>query len=187
VFEPPPAVSPPVQPGPTAAELAEQRREERERKRREEARKRAEREARERAAAFKLIRQQTKAEAGEGYGLAAGTALPPPPVVPVQAVESPETVAAEPAVAEVAEPESTAAAVVPGGSSTDSGLSGAAPILIGLLGISVLLLGMAAIPPAHAHGSLGTLLVRRRFELGLLGTAVLASAAIGLVIAVAVG
>jgi hypothetical protein len=66
------------------------------------------------------------------------------------------------------------------GSSTFSAL---VPLLLGLLGAAVLLLGLAALPPAVARRS--TLVARaleHRFEIGLLGTAVLASAAIGLLV-----
>ena len=207
---PPPPSAPPPEPtfvpppaapsGPTAAEIrAAQQRAERERKRREAARKRAA-EERQRRAIEKRIRLATKKEAGEGYALPAGFSLPPPPVVrlvneqpppPEPAAsesppsELPPTVGVDPTNAEIdpprAEPNAASSISAPSG---DSGLSGAAPVLLGLFGLSVLLLGLAAMPPWVTHGAVADLLVRRRFELGLLGTAVLVSAAVGLLIAV---
>jgi hypothetical protein len=191
VYTPPPAYTPPVAAptGPTEAELeAEQRRKEREKARREAERKRKE-EARRRREAEQAIRLAIKQEAGEGVGLPGEVGLPPPPEVPVVEVAAaetvtPETVTPEPAAAEIeAAPPAPAAA----GTSDDTSLDGAAPILLGLFGLSVVLLGLAALPPWSAHTVLGGLLIRRRLELGLLGTAVLASAAIGLLIAVLAG
>jgi len=189
---PPTYVPPPAAPsGPTAAEIrAAQQRAERERKRREAARKRAA-EERQRRAAEKKIREATKKEAGEGYGLPSGTSLPPPPIVPLRVDEpepqsepqSPPTVPLDPA----SNVQANAASVIAPAPDDSGALNGAAPILLGLFGLSVLLLGLAALPPLHTHSAVGDLLIRRRFELGLLGTAVLVSAAVGLLIAVLSG
>ena len=192
-FEPPPSFpSEPAQSGPTQAQIAAQaaaQRAERRQRAREAARRQAAREAAARKKLFQQIRARTKAEAGEGYGLPAGITVPvpPPPVIVESSTEPPALPDAEPVVAQLDQPEPSSAPAVVGGSSGDSRLNGAAPILIGLLGLAVLLLGVAAIPPYHAHGALGVMLVRRRFELGMLGTAVLVSASIGLVIAMAAG
>jgi hypothetical protein len=143
----------------------------------------------------KRIRLATKKEAGEGYALPAGISMPPPPVVP-ERVREPESPPPEQSPFELPpaespaenlpfEPASNVEATAEISPPTDSsGLDGAAPVLLGLLGLSVLLLGLAAMPPWHTHGAVAELLVRRRVELGLLGTAVLVSAAVGLVIAV---
>ncbi len=67
--------------------------------------------------------------------------------------------------------------------SDDSTLSGAAPLLLGLLGLAIVLLGLAALPPwTLRRSSVSAMVAHRRLEIGLVGTAVLASAAIGLLI-----
>jgi hypothetical protein len=102
-----------------------------------------------------------------------GTAETPPATQPEEAVsETPE------ADAQAAPPAD------PGGSL----LSRAAPILLGLLGVAIVLLGLAALPPARRRAStLSVLVAERRIEIGLIGGAALASAAIGLVVAAAAG
>lgn len=66
-----------------------------------------------------------------------------------------------------------------------SGLSGATPFLLGLLGLAIVLLGLAALPPsAVRHSSVGVVVAERRLEIGLLGTAVLLGAAVGLLVSV---
>lgn len=89
------------------------------------------------------------------------------------------------------EPEPAAQASAPPIAQTSGGsssLSNAAPVLLGLLGLAVLLLGAAAIPPGTVRSNtFAELLATRRLEIGLIGAAVLASAAIGLLIAIVAG
>ena len=73
------------------------------------------------------------------------------------------------------------------GTPEEAALGDASPILIGLLALAVLLLGAAALPASAVRGNLAYVLVQRRLELGLIGVAVLASAAIGLGIALLAG
>lgn len=76
----------------------------------------------------------------------------------------------------------------PAGASSASLLTRAAPVLLGLLGVAIVLLGLAALPPARRRASaLSVLVAERRVEIGLVGGAALASAAIGLVVAAAAG
>jgi hypothetical protein len=178
VYVPPPvAPTQPAEPsGPTPAEIKKRQRE----KERREAEKR-------KREAEKRIRAAIKREKGEGYALPDGASLPPPPEVPVVEPEPEPAAAEEPATVDVepvasALPRSPSATLVetPGGST----LGTATPILVGLLILAVVLLGLAAIPPNSLRGDLGATIVQRRLELGLIGTAVLASAAIGLLLAV---
>jgi hypothetical protein len=60
-------------------------------------------------------------------------------------------------------------------------LTGALPILAGLLALAAILLGLAAMPGRVTNG-VANVLSARRLELCLIGAAVLASAAIGLVL-----
>jgi hypothetical protein len=172
VYVPPPAA--PAQPsGLTPAEI----------KARQRAREQRAAEKRKREAE-KRIRAATHREAGEGYALPEGVALPPPLEVPIaepepEPAEEP-TLEPEP-VASTLQPRIAAPLSDPGAGST---LGSATPILVGLLILAVVLLGLAAIPPHSLRGEFGATLVHRRLELGLIGTAVLASAAIGLVLAV---
>ena len=165
---------PPAPAGPTPEELA-QRERERAQARRDRERKQAER----------LRKQREKSvKAGFAAFLDAATHAPAievPVVAPEAETQAPEPIVVEAASQEVAAPFSEPA---PGASS----LAGAGPILLGLLGLAVLLLGVAALPPWSIRSpALAGLLVHRRLEIGLVGTAVLASAAIGLAIAVAAG
>lgn len=88
----------------------------------------------------------------------------------------PETVAAEPAAAVQAAPSTP-------GDSQSSTLEGVIPILAGLLALAAILLGLAAVPPRSGPLAVASFLAARRLELGLIGAAFLASAGIGLVIA----
>lgn len=188
---PPAAVSPPVyNPPPAVSQPTQQQTEAEKRREREEARRRREEERRREEARQRREAEQAIREAHENVNrsgaLPAGVGLPPPPQVPEVQPEPAETVTPEPAGAEVSA--TPVAQVTPaGGVSEDSSLQVAAPILLGLFGLAVVLLGLAAVPPWHVHGSLGGLLLRRRLELGLIGTAVLASAAIGLIVALVAG
>ena len=85
-----------------------------------------------------------------------------------------------------AEPLATsAAALTLAASKGNTSLSGAAPLLLGLLGLAIILLGLAALPPWTMRTSqFSALIATRRLEIGLVGTAVLASAAIGLLITI---
>jgi hypothetical protein len=77
---------------------------------------------------------------------------------------------------------------VPPGETQESMLSQAAPILLAVLGVAVVLLGLAAMPPARRRASALTVLVaERRLEIGLIGGTALASAAIGLLVAATAG
>ena len=62
---------------------------------------------------------------------------------------------------------------------------GATPVLVGLLALSVLLLGLAALPLWRIRaGTLAGLAAGRRLELGLVGSAVLLIAVVGLLVTV---
>lgn len=190
---PSPAVSAPPEPsGPTAAELREQREAERERRERERERQeqREQREAVRERKRLLALRAQIEEIWTSGV-IAFGGAADAPAAEPVAATE-PDTVEAPPSAAvQTIEPEPAAqasppAALQPAGSS--SSLAGAAPVLLGLLGLAVLLLGVAALPPWTVRSAaVAGLLATRRLEIGLIGAAVLASAAIGLVIAIVAG
>jgi hypothetical protein len=83
---------------------------------------------------------------------------------------------------------SSAPAAVAGPASDSSSRGVATPVLLGLLALAILLLGLAALPSStirEAH--LAAVVAHRRLEIGLLGTAVLASAAIGLLVIVVGG
>ncbi|MCC6222620.1 MAG: hypothetical protein IT201_03905 [Thermoleophilia bacterium] len=191
---PPPAVSAPPEPsGPTAAELREQREAERQRLERE--RKRREQRAAERERKRLLALRARMEEIWtsgvtpfDGAANAPGAAAPA--AAPVLATE-PHATETPPSGARTIEPEpaaqaSPSAALQPAGN--PSSLAGAAPVLLGLFGLAVLLLGVAAIPPWSVRSSaVAGLLAARRLELGLIGAAVLASAAIGLVVAILAG
>lgn len=72
-----------------------------------------------------------------------------------------------------------------GGTDTGSSLSGATPFLLGLLGLAIVLLGLAALPPAAVRrSSVGVVVAERRLEIGLLGSAVLLGAAVALLVSV---
>ena len=187
---PTPAVeTTPTEPsGPTAAELRAQREREREQKEREREQKEAARERRHllelRAQAERIWVDGLNAFGASG---SADVATEPAATGPSAAEPTAEPVADVPTI----EPEPAAQASAPplaqaaGGSSS---LSNAAPVLLGLLGLAVLLLGVAAIPPWTVRSNtFGELLATRRLEIGLIGAAVLASAAIGLVVAIVAG
>ena len=172
---PAPTYSPPVStytPPPAATALTPQELAQRERER-------------ERKQAERLRKQREKSvKAGFAAFLDAATHAPAievPVVAPEAETQAPEPIVVEAASQEVAAPFSEPPSGV-------SSLAGAGPILLGLLGLAVLLLGVAALPPWSIRSpALAGLLVQRRLEIGLVGTAVLASAAIGLAIAVAAG
>jgi hypothetical protein len=185
-FTPAPSVQPS---GPTRQELAEQRERQKATARKEALAKERERQ---RLLAERLRKQREQAVEG-GFaaflGLAAVVpglqAAPATTETPADTAEAatgapPQTVDAEAAAQTVAAPFAEPA--------SSPALQEAGPVLLGLLGLSVLLLGLAALPPTTVRSTvLGPLLAQRRLEIGLIGTAVLASAAIGLAIAVAAG
>ena len=62
-------------------------------------------------------------------------------------------------------------------------LRSAGPILVGLLFLAIVLLGLAAMPSRSVSGGFTALVDQRRLEIALIGTTVLAAAAIGLLVA----
>jgi len=108
---------------------------------------------------------------------------PAPTVTPLPPTQTPVAAAPQNTATPVAAAKPVA--LVAGKDSSD--LAGAAPLLLGLLGLAIVLLGLAALPPwTMRTSSLSGLIATRRLEIGLVGTAVLASAAIGLLITIAV-
>ena len=77
------------------------------------------------------------------------------------------------------------------GTPSPSTLTGTAPVLIGLLVLisaSVVLLGLAAVPPRRIPASaLAAIVSARRVEFGVVGVTVLACAAVGLVVTFLIG
>jgi hypothetical protein len=180
-------VSTPAEPsGPTAEELAQQRAEAR---RKRLAQQRAQERKREQQ---QLLEAREKAAKIRAAGLNAfDDAAKNAPTIVVPEVVAEPTEEAAPTETPIINPEPAAqASSSPGPQAVDhsSSLSGAAPVLLGLLGLAILLLGAAALPPWTIRSTaFAGLLATRRLEIGLIGAAVLASAAIGLAIAVVAG
>jgi hypothetical protein len=138
--------------------------------------------------------EEAPAEEQEASGAVAATDIHDPPLVsfgaePVEeplpeeepaavADPAPETVAPEP----TAEIQAAPAPALP--LDEPNALSGAFPILAGLLALAAILLGLAAMPGRITTNAVASVLTARRLELCLIGAAVLASAAIGLVLTV---
>jgi hypothetical protein len=197
VVSSPPVYVPPSQPadtGPTPAEIREQRRQERIEAQQKAAAEKAAREAEEQRQ-LEILRTQAAEAREQGLDAfddatnnAPAIAVPSLPAAAAQEGEqAPETLPpileseALPAAANVT-------ADLPQAVAESSPLTNAAPVLLGLLGLSILLLGAAALPPWTVRSTaLAGLLAHRRLEIGLVGTAVLASAAIGLAIAISAG
>jgi hypothetical protein len=178
-YTPPPSTQP-APSTPSAAQIRKQR-QERLRKQRERERRAAELKRRREEAA--RLRRILDGVAPLGVAGAAFLAAP----APARAEPKPETAAPTPASQRIGQPQA-AAPVRSFPSSNDSALSNAAPVLLGMFGLALVLLVLAAIPPWHIRQTqLAGLLAHRRVELGLIGTAVLAAAAIGLVIALLAG
>jgi hypothetical protein len=174
------ATPPPVA-QPSAEELA--RRQAEARKKRQEALRKKREQERKRAA--RLAKAQAAAEkAGFEEFLRAWSQGKDPAQAPAgERDRSVNSDAATPAV-EI----SSAPAAVAGPASHSSSRGVATPVLLGLLALAILLLGLAALPSStirEAH--LAAVVAHRRLEIGLLGTAVLASAAIGLLVIVVGG
>jgi hypothetical protein len=172
-------VAPSEPSGPTAAELAQQRREELQRQRELE---------RQRLVALRKKTAKIRAAGLNAFDDATKNA---PRIVVPEAVAVAGEEEAPPVEVPIVQPEPAAEAspaLAPQASEGSSSLSGAAPVLLGLLGLAILLLGVAALPPwTIRSAAFAGLLATRRLEIGLIGAAVLASAAIGLAIAVVAG
>jgi hypothetical protein len=161
----------------------------RERKRRQEERRRREQERRERAEQARTAeRDEDEAAAAAAArvdridGPFAGGAITA--VTPVASVEQAMTEAVAAATASpqpAALPQPVAFPEQP----QPSTARGATPVLAGLLALSVLLLGLAAMPRWRIRaGTLGGLVAGRRLELGVVGSAVLLIAVVGLIVTV---
>jgi hypothetical protein len=178
----------PAEAGRTPAEIKKRQQEARERQREQQQREREQQQ-------LERLRERTEAIRVAGLEAFAGvTEGVPDLLIPT---EAPATIELEPAAAP------SENGLAPGASQTgtqasarqlpsvvsdasgSSSLRGAAPVLVGLLALAVVLLSLAAVPPwTFRSPTVAGLLTQRRLEIGLIGTAVLASAAIGLVVAV---
>lgn len=166
-----------------AGPSAEEKTKEKKRRRQEQARQEQEEQEQATAEATAIAAAATERNEGPFAGGAITTSAPGASV---------EDVALTPS--EEAEPEGEAtqtAIALPVAFSDEkesSALPGAAPVLLGLLALSIVLLGLAAVPPWRIRAdALAGLVSGRRLELGLVGAAVLACAVVGLLVTVLAG
>lgn len=169
-----------IEAGPSAEERAKEKKRKQAEQQRREQQEEAPRE-RERAASGDAVAATTQSLERP---LAGGAVATRTPVASVDASASPisDDVVATPETPEAAPTAVVQAAAFSEGSESSS-LPGATPLLASLLALSIVLLGLAVVPPWRIRAAaLAGLVAGRRFELGLVGAAVLASAIVGLLV-----
>jgi hypothetical protein len=135
-------------------------------------------------ATLEQIRADTKRESREGYGIPGKLTWPATSKPRVDSAQSADGTVLDSALDPTLPPPVQPADLSSGSTSSRSLLSGAGPVLFGLLAVVILVVGIAVVPRRwRTSGGFTAVVSHHRVELGLVGATLLAAGLIALLIA----